>query len=562
MPKFGVRAIHYGLFGAAGSALLAVPQMVRRFEDTVQGKDGFSQHTRLEHAAHYISGMHTPLMPTQAQQAHFRKHYLEHVHLLPTKLDEFRRQQSLKTPVKIKALSECPKVLPYDNAGTLVVGGLPALISAASCIKKDNKLTYINDERRWPIAYGSAWHLEQDAESEAPTSYKPSDFMVDQIKRATIGYVPLSNIEKTGLFPWKTLDWIGWIHHPQLWMPGIKLAIHFQMAAMASPTQRQAMLQKLAIQCQANEKFYDALNREVGGHLLLSGKGSVIVARTEAEVSDLLAMKHNLAKEHRELTVLSKEDMKKRYGFVPSGLMFGEKAHDRILSPNYMRILTRYLKKQGGCVVDGTLTTIYVDPHTAGGIAEYQTSGGTSVLLPFSRLIMSLGSQPILDEKDKPLFDVVAARGVSVLAYVTVPRGYQLPPALVCGGTNHVTKLSERPVVVKGTDGKAYEQYLMRMTAGACITPNVSEKMVADYDASVAVGLVAAVRQTLGDCEIEPITVYGCNRQVSQHGQTNWMNPYPGIHIQYGAGGGGLTRAPDFAVQEEQSMVSSPRNRM
>jgi hypothetical protein len=109
------------------------------------------------------------------------------------------------------------------------------------------------------------------------------------------------------------------------------------------------------------------------------------------------------------------------------------------------------------------------------------------------------------------------------------------------------------------------------MTAGACVTPNVSEKSSANYDGTIATGLIAAARQTLG-FEIEPFVVYGCNRQFSQHGETHWVsvapNPVPqsllsltprgqdqdlgtfrpdlerGIFVQYGAGGGGLTQAP------------------
>lgn len=562
MPHFPHRVLRHGLFGtAAASALLAVTNMVQRYSDSVQGEDGFSQHTRKEHKANLISGMHGPLMPNREQHAIFMRYFPQYSHLLPTSLDAFRRQQALKTPVKIRALSDCPTVLNYENSGTLVVGGAPALMSAAASIKKDSNLTYINDERRWPIAYGSAWHLEQDAETEAPTTFKPTTFMASQIRRATVGYVPHASIEKTGLFPWRTLDWMGWIYHPELWMSGIKLAVDFQLATMANPQQRQAMLQKLAAQCKANQGYYDALNEEVGGQLLLSGKGSIIVARNEEEIADLLAMKESLAKEGRELKLLSKTEMKERYGFVPSGQMYGEKTHDRVLSPNYMSILTTYIKKQGGKVINGTLTTVYIDHKTPGGIAEYQTTDGQKVLIPFSRLIMSLGSQPIFDEKDKPLFDVVAARGVSVLAYARVPTGYQLPPVIVCGGTNHVTKLSENPVMVQGEDGKQYDQYLLRMTAGACITPNVSSQDAVDYDGSVAVGLIASARQTLKDCTIEPITVFGCNRQVSKHGQTNWMNPFPGIHIQYGAGGGGLTRAPDFAVNDELQRTSSLTNR-
>lgn len=99
----------------------------------------------------------------------------------------------------------------------------------------------------------------------------------------------------------------------------------------------------------------------------------------------------------------------------------------------------------------------------------------------------------------------------------------------------------------------------MRITAGACITPNVSTEDSADYDASIAIGLASTVKRTLGkQCTVEPITVYGCNRQVSQYGQLAWITPFPGVHIQYGAGGGGLTRAPDFStkiteITEEES---------
>jgi hypothetical protein len=134
-----------------------------------------------------------------------------------------------------------------------------------------------------------------------------------------------------------------------------------------------------------------------------------------------------------------------------------------------------------------------------------------------------------------------------------------------------VIKLSDG-VEVKEEDGQTYKSYLVRMTCGACITPNVSEKESANYDATSATGLIAAVRQTL-DAPIEVLTVYGCNRQVSEHGQSHWTTipvnrpPYPvnsflsprghdldlgthrpakhrGVIIQMGAGGGGLTQAP------------------
>jgi len=109
------------------------------------------------------------------------------------------------------------------------------------------------------------------------------------------------------------------------------------------------------------------------------------------------------------------------------------------------------------------------------------------------------------------------------------------------------------------------------MTASACITPNISEKDSANYDGTAAVGLISSARETL-DCKIEILTVYGCNRQVSEYGQSHWLSPSlndqatsafslqprghdqdlgthrlsnsRGIVIQMGAGGGGLTQGP------------------
>ncbi|CAF5138770.1 unnamed protein product, partial [Rotaria sp. Silwood1] len=74
------------------------------------------------------------------------------------------------------------------NQKTLIVGGPPALVAGVSMMKTEKNLTYINDERRIPIAFGSAWHLEQDAISEAPTTYRPTKFLVEQIRRAIFGH--------------------------------------------------------------------------------------------------------------------------------------------------------------------------------------------------------------------------------------------------------------------------------------------------------------------------------------------------------------------------------------
>jgi hypothetical protein len=149
-----------------------------------------------------------------------------------------------------------------------------------------------------------------------------------------------------------------------------------------------------------------------------------------------------------------------------------------------------------------------------------------------------------------------------------VPPDRSLPPVFVCGATNHATALSGPVPTVVG--GKPVNAYLLKMTCSAMITPNAVGPHTADYDGTAATGLVSAVRTTL-DCPVDVVTVWGCNRQVSRFGQTQWLKlndtlvsqPTPdlacaaatphrppesefsrGIIVQLGAGGGGLTQAP------------------
>lgn len=546
IPRTWRRSAGYiGVFGVTAVTLIGVAS---RYSDHVKGTDIFSEYTRQQIKKHPFSGMHEPFITNDTHQLEtFQKYFSQYSYLLPANVQAMKEKYALKTPVKIKSLSECPIKTDkgFDQATALIVGGLPALLTGVSLVKSEKKLTYINDERQIPIAYGSAWHLEQDAATEAPTSFRPSRFLLDQVLRATFRFQRYVSIEQTGFFPWRTIDWIGWISHPDHWLRAIRLTLAFQWFTMFD--NRKLTLERVAAQCFANEKVFDNLNQEMNGELLLKGKGSVIVARTDEEVADLKALQADLKVEGRVLDILSKDEIFKRYGFLPIGLLYGEKVHDRVLSTNFKKLSYNYIKKHGGKVINGTLTTVYTDDQNTGGIAEYQTPDGQKTFLPFSRLIMSLGSQPILNKNNKPLFDIVAARGVSVLAHVYVPNGCQIPPVLVCGGTNHATKLTDDPVSIKRDDGKLYDLYLMRFTAGACITPNVSDESAPNYDGTIAVGLVSSVRNTFGEqIKIEPISVHGCNRQVSRNGQICWFEPFPGIHIQYGAAGGGLTRAPDF----------------
>jgi len=67
----------------------------------------------------------------------------------------------------------------------------------------------------------------------------------------------------------------------------------------------------------------------------------------------------------------------------------------------------------------------------------------------------------------------------------------------------------------------------MRFTGGTCITPNIYNQYTAYYDSTIALGLIQSVKKTLGDqCKLQPIFVYGSNRQLSQYGQIQWIQPF------------------------------------
>jgi hypothetical protein len=516
-----------------------------RYTNASHYNDAFSQHINAQNKKRFFSGMHQPFMPTAEQRLFFEKHFSEYQHLLPQSLAELQRRHCLKTSVSFKALSECPVSYDAKQAKPLAVGGPAALMWAISLAKQNQDVTYLNNDQAMPIAYASAWHLEEDAETEAPTTFKPTSFLSDQLLSIIFKPARYTKIESSGLFSWQTLDWIGWLRRPTLWLTGIKIAFYFQLITQQASKKRKSMLIKLAKQCHYNEEFYNELDTLLNHQLLLSGQGSIIIARTDEEVRNLSVLRSHLKHEKRSLKFLSDNDLLQRYGFVFAGKKFAEKSHDRILSPNFMQLCKNFLTQKKSQVINATLVNIYIDQKQSGGIAEYTLPNHDTVFLPFSHLTLSLGYQAMFNLNNKPLYEVVSARGVSMLAYIYLPRGCQLSAMTVCGATNHVTRLSHSPVSVQ-KDNAEYDAYLVRITAGACITPTVLDPSAVDYDASVALGLITAVRQTFGTkCIIEPIFVYGGNRQMSRYGQTHWCSPHPDIHIQYGAGGGGLTRAPD-----------------
>ena len=278
-----------GKFALLGMAIGVIATITRRYTDQVKGKDPFSEHTRKQHKKRFISGMHQPFIADKHQQCLFQKHFSEFSHLLPISVEVFRKKQALRTPVKIKSLANCPVKLSFENTGTLAVGGPPALMSAVSHILAGNQVMFLNDSRRWPIAYGSAFHLEPDATSQAtPTHYLPSRFFLDQFIRAIYLYESYESIEKNGYFSWKTFNWLGWIKCPEQWLVGIKLAFYLQLASISSQAQDKLLLSSLAQKCYADEKFYTELDKKLDNKLLLPGQGCIIVARTKKKLMSYL----------------------------------------------------------------------------------------------------------------------------------------------------------------------------------------------------------------------------------------------------------------------------------
>ena len=549
-----------GVLAAAATTASATSFLVHQKSAHIQGTCEFLEHTRKQHQEHFISGMHAPFITNNEQALElFYQHFAQFSHLLPTSVEKLQEQQALLTPVKISPLKDCPVSLSPDTC-LLAIGGPPALISATAGLEAGQKVVYMNAEQRWPIAYGSAFHIEADADQEAPTTYSPFIFMGNQILRAFVKRESYEAIEKTGMYPWRTLDWAGQIKNPGQWLPAFKVFVGFQLKNMKGAGYRQSELATVVAQCANNEIFFNRLNEKLGGKLFLAGTGAIIVARNQAELDALYSQKNNLAKEGRTFNILSSKDLEERFGFSFQGLAYADKTHDRILSPCYKALLSDHIEQQGGTIIDGTLQTVYSDGQQPGGIAHYRTPDGQDHYLAFGQLLMSLGNQAIQDFNHKPLFDTIGATGSSALAFVYTPVHYKLPQVAVFQ-TNNITRLSE-PVTVMH-EGQVKALHLMRLTAGACITPTYRGEEGAHHDSTISLGLLSAVRKTLGEaCTVQVLTLYGCNRVVSKHGQTTWIQPYPGIHIQYGAGGGGLTRAPDGVAHLATSEVNDKRPRL
>lgn len=293
----------------------------------------------------------------------------------------------------------------------------------------------------------------------------------------------------------------------------------------------------------------------------------------------------SLQTENRGLHFLSRSD-KYVQALVYSRLvsphceLVATKPHDKRLHPNFMSLLTSHLQRSSNWTVeDGAVRAVYVGDTESNGVVEFVRNGtqGESVFVPFSSLHMSLGSQRLLDAKNRPVVDVVSARGVSAICTLLVPladpvQGHPeagageratCPPIIANGPASDCTVL-EGPVYVRDHTGLATHQgYLLRLTSGACITPNVTDGNTAHYDSTAAVGLISTYRKIFHPLgQLDVVTMWGCNRQMTSFGQTQWFEvdhkgecvahyshkpvttKRGGVLVQIGAAGGGLTQAP------------------
>jgi hypothetical protein len=345
--------------GLIGLTTITIKGLITKLNVKVPEDDEFSIYTNAQHKLNLFSGMHQPFLTNDIQQLNlFRKYFSQYEFLIETNIDQVKKKHSLKSPVQIKSFEEYQNEIIYKTTQTLIVGGPPALISGVEFILKEKNSIYLNDSRRIPIANGSAWHLEHDAQTEAPTNYKPTKFLWEQIKRLILQNVSLKNIWKTGEFPWRTIDWIQWISNPDHWFRALKLSFQFQIFILFND--RTKILNDVARQCFLNERYFQELNQILNNKLLFQEHGSIILARNQQEINQLNQLNQYLIQEGRHLNILSKENLFDRYGFIPNGMAFAEKPHDRVLNPNFINILKEYFLKEGGTVIDGTLNTIYI----------------------------------------------------------------------------------------------------------------------------------------------------------------------------------------------------------
>lgn len=285
-------------------------------------------------------------------------------------------------------------------------------------------------------------------------------------------------------------------------------------------------------------------------------------------------MRRALLLEGRQMQKLTPYHVDVKYGYEPKSMSLAvEKNYVRYIHPNFMQRVADFMKSRGNTVVDGVVTAVYTDCPELGGVVAYtsNSSSAETIYVPYSKLVMSLGTQHVVDAAGRPLVESVHARSVTGLATVYLKRGRKMPPSVVIGSTNRVTNIAGPVRVTR--NNQEYDSFLVRMTCGACIAPDVASNDSLDYDAVAATGLVTALRRWLS-CDVDVISIWGSNRQLTKYGEICWfqVNNSPttgssnlsisaigpvrpkledmgtGIYIQVGAGENSIAQGPSQAM--------------
>lgn len=263
-----------------------------------------------------------------------------------------------------------------------------------------------------------------------------------------------------------------------------------------------------------------------------------------------------------------------KYGYEPKNMSLAvEKGYVRYIHPNFQQRVADYMQSRGSTVVDGVVTAVYTDDPKGQGFVEYTLNGNDTtrnkILVPFSKLILSVGNQDILDQGGKCIVASICSRAVAGLAVVYLKKGRKMPASIVIGSSNRVTNIAG-PVRVNRS-GQDFDSYLVRMTCGACLTPKCNSTNKFDYDSVAATGLVASMRKWLS-CDVDVLSVWGSNRQLTQFGEMRWFEGVPaaegvslkdigtirpkieninGIIVQIGSGGSGIAQGPSQPPLED-----------
>lgn len=156
-----------------------------------------------------------------------------------------------------------------------MVGGAPALLSSA----KSTGIVYINDSRQLAVSDSSPYQLEWDSAAQKPRTFEPLPFVGKQLKRIMYPET-LGNVEKTGFFSSRSIDWVGWISKPGSWAEGLRVACGLHEQATKGAAELEAADTQCAAMCKANQKFLDELNTDMKSKLYVFGRrGALIYTR-------------------------------------------------------------------------------------------------------------------------------------------------------------------------------------------------------------------------------------------------------------------------------------------